>query len=328
MTTTELFDGFEKLKVLVVGDVMLDAYIYGEAQRLSPEAPVPVVTAKKRDYRAGGAANVALNCRALGAKVAVAGVIGQDENGQRLKALLQEAEIDTVLLQEDETRPTTTKMRILSRHQQLLRVDWEALEEFAQRQEHLFIEKVLKYLQIQKPDVLIIEDYDKGLLKENIIQQIIRHAMVLNIPIAVDPKKKHFLSFKGVTIFKPNLKEVEEGLNIQIKNLNLEKLEEVHQRLKEQLNHSITFLTLSEQGVYVHAENKKDWLPSHHRNIADVSGAGDTVIAVAAMVYALSKDVQKMAAWANLAGGLVCEEVGVVPINKKRLETEINNHQL
>lgn len=302
---------------------MLDNYRWGEVERISPEAPVPVVSIRKSESRMGGAANVALNCRELGARVTVASVVGKDEEAGVLIDMLRQKDIDTALVQKSDARTTTTKTRILSRNQQMIRLDSEMKEELNTRDEHAFIDATLRYLQIQKPDVLIFEDYNKGVLKENVIRKIITHCKALNILVAVDPKWHNFFAYSHADIFKPNLKEVREGLNISLDRIDQGSLDAVHEALQERLQHRISFITLSEKGVYYHDESTGKIVPSHLRNIADVSGAGDTVIAVAAMVYALTRDAARMAAWSNIAGGLVCEEVGVVPIDRQKLLEEI-----
>lgn len=317
----KLFSDIDNLHVVVVGDVMLDKYWWGDVDRISPEAPVPVVTLKKRESRLGGAANVALNCRALGAKVTLASVVGDDADGKQLKEMAEQEGIDTTLVLLSNERITTTKTRVMSRSQHILRMDDEVREELTVKEEHPFIDKLLKYLQMQKPDVVIFEDYNKGVLKENVIERTIRHCNELAAVTAVDPKKINFLSYKGVTIFKPNLKEVREGLNMPLSSVDKPSMDEVHSVLQKHLDHKISFVTLSEKGVY-YGNTNSEIIPSHLRNIADVSGAGDTVIATAAIVYALSKDAGMMAQISNIAGGLVCEEVGVVPINKQRLMEE------
>lgn len=313
------------MKIIVVGDIMLDTYLKGDVERVSPEAPIPIVLIREKDFRAGGAANVAVNCKALGAEVVLAGTIGKDENGSCLLELLKDAGIDISLVQQTTERETTTKTRILSRNQQMIRFDAENESLLPLRLEHDFIDNVLKFLQIEKPDALIFEDYNKGLLTENVIQQIIRHCKILNIPVAVDPKKQNIFAYREVTVFKPNLKEIREGLNISLQLLTLKELQEAHLQLKEKLAHKISLITLSENGVFYDDSEHSAVLPSHKRNIADVSGAGDTVIAVATMVYACTKDIIQMALWANLAGGLVCEKAGVVPIDKQQLIKEIEN---
>lgn len=318
---TKLFKNISRLHVVVVGDVMLDNYWWGEVERISPEAPVPVVKLKKREARMGGAANVAMNCRALGAKVTLASVVGKDHEGHMLRDMAEQEGIDTSLVMLSSERITTTKTRVMSRSQHMLRMDDEIGEELSTKDEHPFLEKLLKYLQIHKPDVLIFEDYNKGVLKENIIARTIAHCRELGMVVAVDPKKDNFLAYKGVTIFKPNLKEVREGLNVPLDTINKASMDKVHKELKAVLNHDITFVTLSEKGVY-YGNSSSEVVPSHLRSIADVSGAGDTVIATASIVYALTKDPALMAKISNIAGGLVCEEVGVVPISKKRLMEE------
>ena len=325
MNKTELkkiFDEMDGLHVVVVGDVMLDNYWWGNVERISPEAPVPVVAIDKRESRLGGAANVALNCRALGAKVSLASVIGDDSEGNTLIKLAAEAGIDTGMVMKSWRRPTTTKVRVISRNQQMLRLDDEVTDELYTEEEHPFIDMVLKYLQKVKPQVLIFEDYNKGVLKENVIRLITAHCKEIGIITVVDPKKRNFLAYKDVTIFKPNLKEVREGLHIELGKVDEKELNTAHSKLNETLHHDITFITLSEKGVFYNNGFSSAILPSHIRNIADVSGAGDTVVATAALVYAITKDVALMAEISNLAGGLVCEDVGVVSIKKDKLRKE------
>lgn len=317
----QLFDDLITKHVVVIGDVMLDNYWWGSVDRISPEAPVPVVALKSRESRLGGAANVALNCKALGAKVTLASVVGNDHEGNTLKELAKQAGVETDLVMKSKSRITTTKTRIISRSQQILRLDDEISKDINTEDEHAFIDKVLRFLQIEKPDIVIFEDYNKGVLKENVIHKVIEHCRALNIITAVDPKEKNFLEYKNVTIFKPNLKEVREGLHMEIDEVNINAMDEVHKALHSSLKHDITFVTLSEYGVY-YSNGKSAIIPSHLRRIADVSGAGDTVIATASLVYAVSKNEELMAQVSNLAGGLVCESVGVVPINVDRLKEE------
>jgi rfaE bifunctional protein kinase chain/domain len=325
MNKTDLQNIFDKaagLHVVVVGDVMLDNYWWGNVDRISPEAPVPVVAIKSKESRLGGAANVAVNCRALGAKVTLATVVGDDADGVVLEKLLEGAGIETGLVMKSKLRPTTTKVRILSRNQQMLRIDDETTEDLFTEEEHPFLDMVLRFLQRVKPDVVIFEDYNKGVLKENVIHKITAHCNEIGIITAVDPKKKNFLSYKDVTIFKPNLKEVREGLKVDLDIVDEAGLDEVHNLLHSALKHKITFITLSEKGVFYSDGTNAAIIPSHIRNIADVSGAGDTVISTAAIIYALTKDLKLMAEISNLAGGLVCEDVGVVSINKDKLLAE------
>jgi len=319
----EIFKQFEYLHIAVIGDVMIDNYYWGRVDRISPEAPVPVVDIYRKESRLGGAANVALNCAALGAKVSLLSVTGNDPEGQLLCNMLDENHISPRLVRSSPQRITTSKTRILSRNQQMMRLDTELTEDLQLQDEHAFIDTTLRFLQTEKPDVLIFQDYNKGVLKENIIEKVLVHAKNLGILTAVDPKCKNFFTYRGVDIFKPNLHEVREGLKISLPEISLPALQEVHTLLHQSLQHHISFITLSEKGVFYQGAGHAALIPSHLRNIADVSGAGDTVIAVAAMVYALTRNAETMAAWSNIAGGLVCEELGVKPIDKNKLFAEI-----
>jgi len=317
----KLFDDMQQLHVVVIGDVMLDNYRWGVIERMSPEAPVPIVTVKKRDNRLGGAANVALNCIALGAKVTLASVVGDDNDGLILEQLANDAGIDTTLLVKSHHRPTTTKTRVIVDDKHMMRLDEEICDDLTTAEEHPFIDMVMRYLQIEKPQVVIFEDYNKGVLKENVIDKITAHCNHLGIVTTVDPKKKNFLAYKNVTVFKPNLKEVREGLDMEVASVSKEELDAAHGALYGALKHVVTFITLSEKGVYYHNASS-EIIPTHKRDIKDVSGAGDTVIATASVVYALTKDAAVMAQVSNIAGGLVCEHVGVVPIDKQQLLRE------
>lgn len=323
-----IFDRFQEMHILVIGDVMLDTYVYGHIERMSPEAPVPVVDVQSEETRLGGAANVALNCKALGAEVSIATVIGNDQDGMLLKKLLNDAAISTKLVMQSDNRITTNKQRVIARNQQMIRIDREIQSNLSIQDEHPFIDQTLRFIQVQKPSIVIIEDYDKGIMTAHVIDKIIAHCNLLNVPIAVDPKKKHFLNYKNVTLFKPNLKEIKEGLKIPDIKVCFSSLLTVHQKLKDILQHKISLFTLSEHGVFVADENYQQEFPSFRRTIADVSGAGDTVIAVASMTYIATNDTKIMAQWANLAGGLVCEVVGVVPIDADKLRTEIEKLSL
>jgi rfaE bifunctional protein kinase chain/domain len=299
-----IFTKFNKLKVFVIGDAMIDNYWIGNIDRISPEAPVPVFTVLEKQSRPGGAANVALNCKSLGATVSLLTVIGKDEQGKSLISTLNKEGIDSSMCMQSTDRITTSKTRVLCKNQQ-----------------HRFIDMCMRAIQIEVPDIVIFEDYNKGVLKQNVIEKIIVHCKLVGVLTAVDPKKKNFFAYVGADIFKPNLKEVKEALDISIKEVSLTTMNQIHVALHKKLKHKITFITLSELGVYVN-ETKGEKMAAHIRNIADVSGAGDTVIAVASMIYAVTKDENLMAIIANLAGGIVCEEVGVVPINKKKLVEE------
>ena len=318
----QLFQQFQTIKAGVIGDVMLDSYLWGKVDRISPEAPVPIITLEKKEQRIGGAGNVALNLASLGAQVSMLSVMGNDEDGKQLKELLEKNAVKTDFLLSSSKRITTNKTRIIGRNQQMMRVDSETTADLGYEDENRLILALQHFIAQEKPDVLILEDYNKGVLTELVIKKTIDLCRNNGIITAVDPKRKHFFSYTGVDIFKPNLKEVKDALNIMATGTDVEALNSIHIQLKEQLQHRISFITLSEKGVFYNAEQESAIIPSHIRNIADVSGAGDTVIATAALVFAATKNVQLMAAVSNIAGGLVCEEVGTAAINKERLLKE------
>ena len=317
-----LFREFGTVKAGVIGDVMLDTYWWGHVERISPEAPVPVVSLDRKEHRIGGAGNVALNLASLGASVATFSVIGVDEEGRMLEGLLKDEKINTGYLLKSDTRITTSKARIMGRNQQMLRLDSETTLDLSSGEEDKLLAKVEEYIRKEVPQVMIFEDYNKGVLTSRVIREAIALCEKSGVVTAVDPKRKNFFSYQGVTIFKPNLKEVKEGLNLLLDEVRLPILQNIHAQLAKKLQHHISFITLSEKGVFYQDQAYSDIIPSHLRNIADVSGAGDTVIAVAALVYAVTKDIRLMAEIANIAGGLVCEEVGTAAINKDRLLAE------
>ncbi|WP_127126290.1 bifunctional heptose 7-phosphate kinase/heptose 1-phosphate adenyltransferase [Pseudoflavitalea rhizosphaerae] len=318
----QLFAKFQNIKVGVIGDVMLDTYWWGHVERISPEAPVPIVALDRKEQRIGGAGNVALNLASLHAQVSILSVMGKDDDGTALKHLFEQQKIDTSYLLQSNHRITTNKSRIISRNQQMMRLDAEITKDLNEADEKNLLDTVEKFLQEQQPDVMIFEDYNKGVLTSSVIEKVIALCKRYKVLTTVDPKRKNFFAYNGVDIFKPNLKEVKEGLNVIFEEVNQDTLNVVHQKLREHLQHHISFITLSEKGVFYQDDNSSRIIPSHLRNIADVSGAGDTVIAVASLIYAATGSVELMAEVANIAGGLVCEEVGTAAINRDRLLQE------
>jgi D-glycero-beta-D-manno-heptose-7-phosphate kinase len=318
----KLFHQFTQLKVAVIGDVMLDTYWWGKVDRISPEAPVPVVAVSKKEQRIGGAGNVALNLQSLGASVTVLSVLGKDDDGEQLTKLFADNHINTKYLVHSEQRITTNKIRIISRNQHMMRLDAELTSDINVTDEERLLYAFETFIAAAAPDIVVLEDYNKGVLTTNCITKIISLCRHHNILTAVDPKRKNFFAYKGVDIFKPNLKEVKEGLNLLSDEVNLEVLKDIHLQLEGKLKHKISFITLSEKGVFYNDDKIAAVIPTHIRNVADVSGAGDTVIAVASLVYAATKNVNLMADVANIAGGLVCEEVGTVAIDKSKLQEE------
>ncbi|OEK02355.1 carbohydrate kinase [Roseivirga sp. 4D4] len=321
-----LFEAFSKLKILVIGDVMVDSYVFGGVSRISPEAPVPVVLANNKDKRLGGAANVALNVQALGATPIPCAIVGDDIDGEFFLKRLKERGIPGKGVIVSTDRQTTVKERVLSGAHQLLRIDYEtdkALTAIEQKSLLAHIKNLLP-----ECDAVIFEDYDKGVINKTIISETIAEANRLGIPTVVDPKKRNFLDYKGATLFKPNLKELREGLKIDCDPTDLESVKAGAKALQETLDAKMVMVTLSEHGVFIKDNGDTHLIPAHIRQISDVSGAGDTVISIVACGLAAGLDAKRTAALANLGGGLVCEHVGVVPVEKEDLKKEIEKFDL
>lgn len=315
-------------RVLVIGDVMIDAYLFGTVDRISPEAPVPVVNLVKRNSRLGGAANVALNIQALGATPILCSVIGDDDKGAEFIQIMKSLDlsVDGMLL--SEKRITTTKFRIIGNNAQLLRVDEEVDTPLVESDAQKLLNRIVSIIEKNQIDSIIFEDYDKGVLSSDLIQKIIAKAKEKGIPVTVDPKKRNFNAYANCSIFKPNLKELKEGTKAEIDFQNIEELTRLVEGYIATYHMDMALITLSERGVLVvwrvaDGRFESQLIPAHYRNIVDVSGAGDTVISVATIANAIGLNPVQMAAIANLAGGLVCEEVGVVPIHKEKLYKEI-----
>ena len=323
----KLFEAFNNLNVLVVGDVMIDAYLWGKVERISPEAPVPIVSVDRRESLLGGAANVALNLKALGANPILCSVIGNDARGDEFLQLLDKEGLDTSGICRSDARITTTKFRIIGNRAQMLRVDEEIDTEINPADTQNLLEIVTRIVEKPGAAVIILQDYNKGVLTPLSINRIIDIALKNNIPVTVDPKKANFEAYRGIALFKPNLKELREGLRIEIEPSNTSQLLHAINLLHEQQSIETILTTLSEFGVLISRHRRGEInevvsLPAHLRSITDVSGAGDTVISVASLCLALGTSTYELAAIANLAGGMVCEYIGVVPINKEKLLAE------
>lgn len=321
LTPEEFFSEISKLKVLIIGDVMIDSYLMGKVDRISPEAPVPVVLIKNTDQRLGGAANVALNVQSLGATPVLCSVIGNDREGDQFLELLEQNSLNTEGIVKSSGRVTTIKHRVLAGAHQMIRLDAEQ-DTLLDKQEYADIIERLNVL-IPKVDVVIFEDYDKGVISEKLISHVVTLCHKFQIPTVVDPKKRNFLSYKGVSLFKPNKKELKEGLKLDSSLATLSEIQTAVQELFEFLKPESVLITLSDQGVYIETGSENSHIGAHKREISDVSGAGDTVISVAALCYAIGMPAKLIASLANLAGGIVCEHVGVVPIDKEILLKEI-----
>ena len=323
----KLFDDFSKLTILVIGDVMLDDYIIGDVSRISPEAPVPIVNITSRYARLGGAANVALNIKSLGAKPILCSVIGNDKKSEMFLDIMNQDGLSDQGIIKSSDRILTTKYRAIGNNMQLLRLDSEITHFLSKKDEQNFYSTLLKIIDNQHIDAIIFEDYDKGIVTPTIINKVVSVAKEKSILVSVDPKKRNFLEYNQIDLFKPNWKELNEGL--QLKNCSWQDTS-LHDAVKQFMidkQHKRLLLTLSGDGIVIyHYENEKfnfTHIPAQVRNIADVSGAGDTVISVATLCMSLGMEIEVIAALSNLAGGLVCEEVGVVAINKEKLVNEM-----
>jgi len=322
MTIKETFEAFNKLNVLIIGDVMIDAYMWGNVSRISPEAPVPIVSVNTKENRLGGAANVALNVKAMGGNPILCSVIGDDEGSKVFIDLLKNIKLNTEGILKSKERITTIKTRVIGNNHQMLRIDEEVETPINNKIADTLTFVIKRIINQKKIDVIIFEDYDKGCLSPLLIKTIVSFAKQKNIPTVVDPKKKNFMAYTGVSLFKPNLKELKEGIKLDFNHNDSKELGKVVAGFIKKQNIDSALITLSEKGIYIHNNKSKALIPAHIRNISDVSGAGDTVVSIAAMCLALKLSPVLTATLANLAGGLVCEKIGVVPIDKKQLLDE------
>jgi len=322
MDFNALFQGFNDKKVLIVGDAMIDAYMWGEVNRMSPEAPIPVVEIKKHENRLGGAANVALNLKALGANPVLCSVVGTGNRGVLFKKLMKESKLSTAGILSTNKRKTTIKTRVIAENKHQLRIDEEETSPIVQQEEFLKLTISL----MDDIDVIILQDYNKGVLTTEIIEGVIATANNKGIPTIIDPKKLNFNYYKNCTIFKPNLVEIKAGMKIDFDVNNIAEIENTSTKLRKQLSTKGVLLTLSERGICINSKKEFKHTPAFKRNIIDVSGAGDTVISVASLCLASNMDYTDLSVLSNLAGGIVCEEVGVVPINKEKLLTQALKH--
>lgn len=328
MTATEIISRFPELNVLIVGDVMIDAYIWGEHTRMSPEAPVPVIDVMKRDMRLGGAANVGLNIKGAGAGALILSVLGNKGRANDFISLMKAADLETEGLVLSESRRCTVKTRVISNEKHMMRVDEEDVHDLSSEEEQSLLDRFDKLITKQKIDAVILQDYNKGVLTEHVISELIERSRNAGIPTMVDPKKKNFHAFKGCSLFKPNLKELVEGQRVILPEVNQAALEEAVDQLQTSMPHEMTMITLSEHGVFWNSNSDKGIMAVFEREIIDVSGAGDTVISVATLALAAGAGLAKASELANLSGGMVCEKVGVHPISGTELLREAESKNL
>ncbi len=316
------FERILGMPVVVVGDTMVDAYIHGGVDRISPEAPVPIVHVHRREDRLGGAANVALNLVAMGAEPRLCTVIGQDPAAERLLNLMESQGLKTDWIVRSKTRRTTVKTRIICRNQQMMRVDDEEVRALDAEESSRLLAAVRNALGDRKVQAAIFQDYDKGVLTAETIPPLVQACKNASIPICVDPKRANFHLYRDVSLFKPNLREVSDSLPDMPVTADPAHLDAAAHAIRERLDNAVTMITLGEKGLFLQVTGESRLYPAHRRDIADVSGAGDTVISIAALGLAAGLDVSAWARLANLAGGQVCEQLGVVPVNREKLQEE------
>jgi rfaE bifunctional protein kinase chain/domain len=318
----EIKQAFKDLHIAVIGDMMLDCYFWGDVKRVSPEAPVPIIEVDDEFYRFGGAANVAYNILTLGGIPIPIGVVGYDNHGSIFNSLIDEFKFSAEGIFIDDQRPTTAKTRVIAVKQHVVRIDQEKKDYISEEIE----KKIINFLKsnFSEIDGIILEDYNKGVLTPRIIDEVINLSKKKNVIITVDPKFNNFFNYKDVTVFKPNRKETEDAFGIRIRTD--EDINATGIKLLDKLNAKYVLLTLGEQGIAIFEKGKEIIrIPTKARKVADVSGAGDTVISTLTMALAAKADIYEAAYLANYAGGLVCEEVGIVPIQVEKLFEEVEN---
>jgi len=314
----EITSGFVDRNVLVVGDIMLDTYLWGDINRVSPEAPVPIVEVNKIEHNPGGAANVALNLASLGCQVSLIGLIGTDAEGTILKNLLDQHNIICTDLVVSESWPTTVKSRIIAHNQQVVRADRELNKDLSKSSNNNLIKSVKSI--IENIDAIILGDYNKGVLNFASIKAVIQTANNAGKPVYVDPKESNFNAYKNVRLFKPNLLEFKNSY------INNESLEVAGFQFKDEINAEILMITRGADGVSLFDGSDYHHFSTKARLVHDVSGAGDTVIATFTLSDICGASPKESVTLSNYAAGRVCEEVGVVPISLEMLDEMLSQH--
>lgn len=320
-TLLNIVKGFHNKKLIVIGDLLLDQFIYGEVSRISPEAPVPVVWVKEERFMPGGACNVASNLAKLGGEVSLVGVIGKDEKAGILKDKLKEGNISTEGIIADGKRPTILKTRVIAHHQQVVRIDREIIDQVAPT----YLKKVQSYLNrnIKDIDGVIIEDYGKGFVTPSLIKMVLRLAKKYGKIVAVDPKESHFSYYQGgIDVITPNRYEAEKAVGFPLKDKAA--LKKAGEKLLKKYKAKVILITLGEEGMMVFEKGKRPCpIPTLAQDVFDVSGAGDTVIAVYALAVISGASPIIAAHIANCAAGIVVGKVGVVPVEKEELKNRL-----
>jgi D-glycero-beta-D-manno-heptose-7-phosphate kinase len=315
----KLFDSFNDFRVLVIGDAMLDSYLWGKVDRISPEAPIPVVSVVSKENRLGGAGNVALNIKSMGAEPILCSVLGDDAYGQQFYKIMHEKGIRTDGIVFTENRPTTCKTRVIGKNQHMLRIDEEITNSLDVADETIFLAKVSEILINVRINGIIFQDYDKGLITPLVINRVVEIARKQNIQIFTDPKYRNFHLYKNTCLFKPNFKEFSTALNLTIDKNNIAELIAISKKFISNYSIDNLLLTLSENGLLMVSNAEQVYVKAHDVDIVDVSGAGDTVISISSLCFIAGANLSVTASVSNLAGALVCEKSGVVHINKEHL---------
>ncbi len=320
------FEQIRGMRVLVLGDVMLDRYLRGEVKRISPEAPVPVLDLKKSENRLGGAGNVALNLKALGAEPLLQTVVGRDEEGEHLLALMAEQGLDSSGVLRSKVRRSTVKIRLLSGGQHLLRVDKEDRFPLSEEEEDIAFRQIKERLERDEISVILFQDYDKGYLTPSLIEKVLAEATARGIPTAVDPKFRNFYAYRGATLFKPNLKEIRDRLPFAVEP-EPDSLKKAAAYLRERLQFTHLLVTLSEHGAFIDDGQRQLLSPTRASEIVDVCGAGDAVISTVTLALAAGLPASDLIRLANIAGAQVCSQVGVVAVDAGRLQADFFTDQ-
>lgn len=324
MMIESITNAFNGKRIMVVGDLMLDHYIRGKVDRISPEAPVPVVEVQNEEYRLGGAANVALNIRSLSSEPILVGVVGDDKHAQIMRDILSQNGIDDFGLFVDRGRPTTVKTRINAVNQQIVRLDYESRADIAGELQSSISSWIRE--QIPSCSALIIEDYNKGLLSSAMISDLIKLAATFDVPVAVDPKHRHFFDYSGVCIFKPNFQEMQKNLGQSFETED--EFFAAAYALKERINATYMVVTRGSKGLYVFTQNNAPLhIPTFAKEVYDVSGAGDTVISVLSLAIASGCDIHTAATIANHAAGVVCGKLGTATVNAEEIIQSYHDHR-
>ncbi len=311
---------FSDINVLIIGDVMVDFYLFGEVNRISPEAPVPVVEIASKESRPGGAANVALNIQELGGTPLLLTMVGRDLTGNMLVKMMKENGIKTTHILQHKGRTTALKTRVFDEDKQVVRFDEEEVEDLEPSQENLMIKELKKIFASTKIDIIILQDYNKGVLTKYFIKQILLLATKNEIPVAVDPKERNFFEYQNVDIFKPNLRELSEAIGYRINAKNIDSLRSGAEELRRKNRFKNLMVTLGANGIFCFTRTGTSFIvPARNIKAADVSGAGDTVISIAALAYVQKYDLKEMAQFANKGAAAVCKKIGVAPVSLKEI---------